>query len=100
MSIDAKELTAKLVSGEALELVDIREERIEEMHLGNVADVATDLTEQGRSSLPGLIEGHAHLFLHPYDEHILVVRPVEDADIPLCRTAPMDPPQVVMGEFD
>ena len=37
--------------------------------------------------------------MHPRDEHILVVRAVEDADVPLRRDLPMHPPEKVMRQF-
>ena len=47
----------------------IKNNLIEKVGVINTADAATKIIEmKGCTLLPGLIEGHSHLFLHPYNE--------------------------------
>jgi imidazolonepropionase-like amidohydrolase len=47
----------------------VRGERIEAVGPGLVAPPGAQIVDlPGTTLMPGLIEGHSHLFLHPYDE--------------------------------
>ena len=61
--------------------------------LGEQGLERVDLCVPGRPHLPG------HELAHPGGEHVFVVGPVEDRDVPLGGDRSMDPPQEVVIRF-